>query len=161
MRGDTFKSVLTMKQKLPGDIGASRPTSGKSPNVGTSSTKKRLTMRASRQGGRRRFAIEQRGAQKYLLLEMKDRIRQWRIGRGLPKTPDEGRTIFSEEDASAGSLEKLMKRKKESVMTGDVGNYDLIEGSHDGDFLRVYLSGRRNKGEWTLSREGKRWQLVK
>jgi hypothetical protein len=90
---------------------------------------------------------------------MKDRIRQWSIGPGLPKKNGDRRIISSEEDASAGSLEKLVQRK--SPKTADFGNYDLIEGSHDGNFLRVYLSGKRNKGEWTLSRERERWQLTK
>jgi bifunctional non-homologous end joining protein LigD len=159
-RGDTFKVVLTMKQKLPADVGSSGAMRGVSPAQSKRSITERKAMRASRQGGRRRFAIEQRGARKYLLLEMKDRIRQWSIGPGLPKKAGERQTVFSEEDASAQSLEKLMTlrdRKK----TEDVGNYDLIEGSHEGNFLRVYLSGRRNKGEWTLSRERERWQLTK
>ena len=159
-RGDIFKVVLTMKQKFPGDVAASRPTRGISPTVRKRSITERQIMPASRQGGRRHFAIEQRGAHKHLLLEMKNRIRQWSIGPGLPKKAGEARTISSEEDASAGSLEKLMKRT-DSQKTRDVGNYELIEGSHNGNFLRVYLSGRRNKGEWTLSRERKRWQLTK
>jgi bifunctional non-homologous end joining protein LigD len=159
-RGDIFNGVLTMKQKLPADPGASRPLKGISPPAGKGPVRKRPALRASRQGGRRRFAIEQRSGQKYLLLEMKDRIRQWTIGPGLPKKTGERRTIFSEEDAPPGSLEKLTKRK-DNNKTDDVGSYDLIEGSHDGDFLRVYLSGTRNKGEWTLSRERKRWQLKK
>lgn len=159
-RGDIFKVVLTKKQKLPSDVAASRPTTSIRPTVRKGPVTERQTMRASRQGGRRHFAIQQRGARKYLLLEMKDRIRQWSIGPGLPKKAGERRTISSEEDAPAGSLEKLIKRK-DSQQTGDVGSYDLIEGSHNGNFLRVYLSGRRNKGEWTLSRERERWQLAK
>jgi bifunctional non-homologous end joining protein LigD len=159
-RGDIFKAVLTMKQKLPADLEASRPMRGIRPPVSKGSIRKRQAMPASRQGGRRRFAIDQRGGQKYLLLEMKDRIRRWSIGAGLPKKVGERQTISSEEDATTGSLEKLMKRK-DSKKTGDVGSYELIEGSHDGNFLRVYLSGRRNRGEWTLSREQKGWQLTK
>ena len=113
-----------------------------------------------RQGGRRRFGIEERGAQKYLLLEMKDRILQWSIGEGLPKKIGKPRAISSEEDASSDRFDKLMKRK-DSDKTMDVGTYNLIEGSHDGDFFRVYLSGKQNKGEWTLLREGNQWQLIK
>jgi hypothetical protein len=159
-RGDIFKVVLTKKQKLPSDVASSRRMRGISPTVRKASITERRAMPASRQGGRRHFAIEQRGAQKYLLLEMKDRIRQWSIGAGLPKKAGERRAISPEEDASAASLEKLLKRK-DGQKTGDVGNYDLIEGSHNGNFLRVYLSGGRNKGEWTLSRERGDWQLTK
>jgi hypothetical protein len=118
------------------------------------------TTRASRQGGRRRFVIEQRGARNFLLLEMKDRVRQWSIGKGLPKTTGERRGISPVEDASTAILDKLGKLKNAKKLT-DFGTYELIEGSHDGDFLRVYLFGNRIKGEWTLARDGKRWQLTK
>ncbi len=158
-RGDTFKVVLTMKQRLPTDVGSTRATRIR-PAGSKRSITERKAMRPSRQGGRRRFAIEQRGARKYLLLEMKNRIRQWSIGRGLPKKAGERRIVSPVEDASADRLEELMQRKARQK-TEDFGNYDLIEGSHDGNFLRVYLSGRRHKGEWTLLRERERWQLTK
>ena len=162
-RGDVFKAVLTKKQNLPKDVGLSlKPSkvvavSGKR----AANPRDRLkTTRASRQGGRRRFVIEQRGARNFLLLEMKDRVRQWSIGKGLPKTTGERRGISPVEDASTAILDKLGKLKNAKKLT-DFGTYELIEGSHDGDFLRVYLFGNRIKGEWTLARDGKRWQLTK
>jgi bifunctional non-homologous end joining protein LigD len=159
-RGDIFKVVLARKQKLPTDVAdRGSPSHAKSAER-TRAKRKGATIRASRQGGRRRFAIQQRGGRKHLLLEMKDRIRQWSIGEGLPRKKGERHLISAEADAAAASLEKIV-RIKNSKSTADVGSYELIEGSHDGDFFRVYLSGMRNSGEWTLSRAGKRWQLAK
>jgi len=159
-RGDIFTAVLTMKQKLPTDVAASRPGRPTSPPVSNHAHLKRQIIRASRQGGRRRFAIVKRGTRKYLLLEMKDRVRRWSIGTRLPKKSGETQAISVEADALPASLDKLIKQK-DSRETADVGSYDLIEGSHEGDFLRVYLTGKRTQGEWTLWRTGKDWQLTK
>ena len=55
-------------------------------------------------------------------------------------------------------------------MVWDIGTYDLIEGNYYQGFLRIYLSGVKLKGEWTLERfasdrNGKdkrdQWRLVK
>ena len=156
--GDTFSIVLTQKQKLPAEVAASRAASGNHSAARNRSNTKQAASRASRQGGRRRFAIQQRGATKHLLLEMKDKIRQWSIGDGLPKEKGEHHAVSSEADATAATLDKITL--KDGTET-DIGSYELIEGSHDADFFRVYLSGKRNKGEWTLSRRGKHWQIRK
>ena len=159
-RGDIFKVVLTKKQELPSDVAAKRPKRGPNLTLRTGSNRKGETLRTSRQGGRRRFAIEKRGTRSHLLLEMKDRIRRWSIGDGLPRKAGERRIVSAEEDATTTALEALMKGKADSK-TADIGSYDLVEGSHEGDFLRVHLSGNRNKGVWTLSRKGEHWQLTK
>ena len=160
-RGDIFKAVLTKKQKLPKDVAANlRPRRSIIGKPAATVSTRAKTARASRQGGRRRFAIRQQGARKVLLLEMKDRVRQWSIGEGLPKRKGERRVISSAPDATAAYLNKIM-RLTDSKAIADIGSYDLIEGSHDGDFFRVYLSGKRYNGEWTLSRDGKDWQLAK
>src|SRR5947207_765654 len=50
-------------------------------------------------------------------------------------------------------------------MVWDIGTYELIEGNYYKGYLRLYLNGKKLKGEWTLTRsdsDGKKnWLLVK
>jgi bifunctional non-homologous end joining protein LigD len=52
----------------------------------------------------------------------------------------------------------------------DIGTYEVVEGNYYKGMLRVYLTGEKLKGEWTIKRivNGKderdnrdKWQLIK
>lgn len=155
IRGDIFKDVLLKKQKLPKDLlaqGAKRDTQ---PSVSDDSKTKKNTIRRSRQGGRRRFALVNNQTRGRLLLEMNERVRVWSMRGGLPNK-GQTRTARPEDDLPVDRLES-----KSIKPQAELGTYDLVEGSYEDGLLRVHLDGGKSRGEWTLSLDtnGKTWKV--
>lgn len=155
-RGDLFQNVLTKKQKLPREV-VSRATK----NAGMKLTPKTqfdsLAVRRSRQGGRKRFVVEQTRTQLVLELEMNDHLRCWNIGKTFPRNAAKGASATAREDKP---IDYLTPRVVERAW--DAGTYEVIEGSYESGSLRLHLSGNKLKGEWTLEKSQKdRWKIFK
>jgi bifunctional non-homologous end joining protein LigD len=128
-----------------------------------------------RQGSRRRFVIQKHAASHLhydFRLEMHDVLKSWSVPKGPPFKTDERRLAMPTEDHPIEYLdfEGIIPKGQYgggTVMVWDIGTYELLEGNYYKGMLRVYLSGEKLKGEWTLQRftNGKedrdKWQLIK
>jgi bifunctional non-homologous end joining protein LigD len=52
-----------------------------------------------------------------------------------------------------------------TVMVWGIGTYEVVDGSYHAGKLRVFLQGRKLRGEWTLVRtrgdDGRKWLVIK
>ena len=190
--GDIFKPVLKQVQRLPAEvrrvfeahgpkkkatIDALKPYEAKRDFKKTAEPKPNVPQR-SRQGGRRRFVIQKHAASHLhydFRLEMHNVLKSWSVPKGPPFKNDERRLAMPTEDHPIEYLdfEGIIPKGQYgggTVMVWDIGTYELIEGNYFKGFLRVYLSGTKLKGEWTLKRfmDGKderdnrdKWYLIK
>ncbi|MFN2530584.1 MAG: non-homologous end-joining DNA ligase [Pyrinomonadaceae bacterium] len=183
--GDLFADVLSRTQKLPRDFlsflkQSTKRTSAKGlefyerkRNFGKTREPRPAEVHRSRQGGRRRFVVQKHAASHLhydFRLEMHGVLKSWAVPKGLSLKKNENRLSMATEDHPIEYLEfeGIIPQGQYgggTVMVWDIGTYDLIEGNYYKGFLRVYLSGAKLKGEWTLSRapDEKRntWQLIK
>ncbi len=171
--GDLFAPIMSLKQSLPGAAQAPPPN----PKLSEYRRKREFTKtgepagalpRASRQGGRRRFVIQKHAATHIhydLRLEMHGALKSWAVPKGVPYAPDEKRLAMATEDHPIEYLdfEGLIPKGQYgsgAVMVWDIGTYELIEGNVYKGFVRIFLSGKKLKGEWTLRKAGEReWFL--
>ena len=191
--GDLFKPVLKQVQKLPPELRryfkqqqqtrSSRSTQALQPYAAkrdfrkTAEPKPKAPQR-SRQGSRRRFVIQKHAASHLhydFRLEMHDVLKSWSVPKGPPLKKDERRLAMPTEDHPIEYLdfEGIIPKGQYgggTVMVWDIGTYDLIEGNYYKGMLRVYLTGTKLKGEWTLKKfidgsneQDKRdkWHLIK
>ncbi|MFL6567540.1 MAG: non-homologous end-joining DNA ligase, partial [Chthoniobacterales bacterium] len=104
-------------------------------------------------------------------LEMHDVLKSWAVPKGEPLDAGEVHSAFETEDHPNDYLafEGIIPEGEYgggTVMVWDIGTYDVIEGNYWKGALKIFLSGKKLKGEWTLTRgesEGERtkWLLVK
>ncbi|MEY2561422.1 MAG: bifunctional non-ous end joining protein LigD, partial [Verrucomicrobiota bacterium] len=183
--GDLFAPVLKLKQKLPPQFAASeKPTPRRKIRALEKYAAKRdfrrtaepspAAPRASRQGSRRRFVIQKHAASHLhydFRLEMSDVLKSWAVPKGLSLKRGETRTAFETEDHPIDYLEfeGIIPEGEYgggTVMVWDIGTYEVLDGNYWKDSLTVFLSGKKLKGEWSLTRqkseEGKpKWFVVK
>ncbi|PYS73475.1 MAG: hypothetical protein DMF69_04705 [Acidobacteria bacterium] len=190
--GDLFKPLLKKVQQLPREFRSHlqrrNKTSAISKNALQTYSAKRnfektkepkpTLKQRSRQGSRRRFVIQKHAASQLhydFRLEMHGVLKSWSVPKGPPVKLDERRLAMPTEDHPIDYLkfEGIIPKGEYgggTVMVWDIGTYDLIEGNYYQGFLRIYLSGVKLKGEWTLERfasdrNGKdkrdQWRLVK
>jgi bifunctional non-homologous end joining protein LigD len=130
--------------------------------------------RRSRQGSRRRFVIQKHAASHLhydFRLEMHDVLKSWAVPKNLSLKAGETRTAFETEDHPIDYLEfeGIIPEGEYgggTVMVWDIGTYEVVEGNYWKGALTVFLSGKKLKGEWTLTRtesdEGKaKWFVRK
>ena len=187
-RGDLFKPVLSLVQKLPREVTKylqrdavrhSRAaeqqltTYVRKRNFGKTKEPKPSIAGRSRQGSRRRFVIQKHAASHLhydFRLEMHDVLKSWAVPKGPPYKEDERRLAMPTEDHPIEYLdfEGIIPKGQYgggTVMVWDIGTYDLIEGNYYKGFLRVFLNGSKLKGEWTLQQirgEARdKWHLLK
>jgi bifunctional non-homologous end joining protein LigD len=185
--GDLFKPVLSTKQKIPREImahlGGQPARTVKTPdtlelyerkrNFNKTAEPKPSNVTRSRQGSRRRFVIQKHAASHLhydFRLEMHGVLKSWAVPKGPPVKQKEKRLAMPTEDHPIEYLdfEGTIPEGQYgggTVMVWDIGTYDIIEGNYYRGFLRVFLTGAKLKGEWTLKRlpdEGReKWQLEK
>ena len=192
--GDIFAPVLKLKQKLPAEFrrqadiphpirhshGASGARSSKLEDYAakrhfdrTSEPAPELPKR-SRQGSRRRFVVQKHAASHLhfdFRLEMNDVLKSWAVPKGLPLREGERHTGFETEDHPLDYLEfeGIIPEGEYgggTVQVWDIGTYELIEGSYWKGAMAVFLTGRKLKGEWNISRlqsedEKAKWLITK
>ena len=188
--GDLFASVLKLKQKLPkefGRVGALRRPRTSQRDVPTSlreyQTKRHfdrtsepapVAPQRSRQGSRRRFAVQKHAASHLhydFRLEMHDVLKSWAVPKGLPLKRGDTRSAFETEDHPIEYLEfegriPAGEYGGGTVMVWDIGTYEAVEGNYWKGELSIFLKGKKLKGRWNLKRmeteDGKaRWLLTK
>lgn len=181
--GDLFAPVLTVQQQLPdafAELGSPAP---KRPRALRAYAEKRnfgqtpepgVSPRRSAQGSRRRFVVQKHAASHLhydFRLEVGETLKSWAVPKGVPVQLDERHSAFATEDHPLEYLDfegviPAGQYGGGTVMVWDIGSYDVIDGNYWQGFLRVFLRGKKLKGEWTLQRveerDGKaRWLIVK
>jgi bifunctional non-homologous end joining protein LigD len=189
--GDLFKPALKKVQRLPAELRryferqqSTRPRSTKllQPYAAKRDFRKTAEPKPaperSRQGSRRRFVIQKHAASHLhydFRLEMHDVLKSWSIPKGPPYKKDERRLAMPTEDHPIEYLdfEGIIPKGQYgggTVMVWDIGTYELIEDDYYKGMLRVYLSGTKLKGEWTMKRflkarderdQRDKWHLIK
>lgn len=182
--GDLFAPVLKLKQKLPREFQtAPRAKPKRSRALAEYDAKRNFAIttepepdvpRRSRQGGRRRFVVQKHAASHLhydFRLEMHDVLKSWAVPKGVPLAAGEVHSAFETEDHPIDYLEfeGIIPEGQYgggTVMVWDIGTYDVVEGNYWKGALKIFLSGKKLKGEWTLTRgeseAGKtKWLLVK
>jgi bifunctional non-homologous end joining protein LigD len=181
--GDLFAPVLQLKQRLPEVFRKVRGRTVRGGGLEQYAAKRVFEKtnepgpekpRRSAQGSRRRFVIQKHAAQHLhydFRLEMQDVLKSWAVPKGIPLQNGERRSAFGTEDHPVEYLEFEGVIPKGqygggTVMVWDIGTYEKMDGNYYQGELRVYLSGRKCKGEWTLKRleeeESKAvWLLIK
>lgn len=185
--GDLFAPVLKLKQNLPAAFGRARPPDAPRPSVPAAlreyDAKRHFDKtsepapevpRRSRQGGRRRFVVQKHAASHLhydFRLEMHDVLKSWAVPKGVPLDDGEVHSGFETEDHPLDYLdfEGVIPQGQYgggTVMVWDIGTYDIVEGNYWKGALKVFLTGKKLKGEWTLTRAKSesartKWLLVK
>ena len=188
LKGDLFKPVLSLVQKLPREVTAFlqkqaaqqkrladkqlTPYVRKRDFTKTKEPNPSIAGR-SRQGSRRRFVIQKHAASHLhydFRLEMHNVLKSWAVPKGPPYKVSEPRLAMPTEDHPIDYLdfEGIIPKGQYgggTVMVWDIGTYNLIEGNYYKGYLKFFLSGVKLKGEWTLQRLPERdrdkWQLLK
>ena len=98
-------------------------------------------------------------------------LKSWAVPKGPPETQSERRLAMATEDHPVEYLdfEGVIPEGQYgggTVMVWDIGTYEVIDGSYYSGKLKVYLSGKKLKGEWTLVRTpdakaNNKWLLIK
>jgi bifunctional non-homologous end joining protein LigD len=112
--------------------------------------------RARKQGARKRFVIQRHAASHLhydFRLEMHGTLKSWAVPKGEPYTLDERRLAMATEDRPLAYIdfEGVIPKGQYgggTVMVWDIGNYELMEGNYYKGFLRIFLEGKKLKGEW-------------
>lgn len=184
--GDLFAPVLELKQKLPPKFVVESSAPRKVPKALRAYAEKRdfakteepapapVLPTRSQQGSRRRFVVQKHAASHLhydFRLESGDTLKSWAIPKGVPLKMDERRSAFATEDHPIEYLdfEGTIAEGEYgggTVMVWDIGTFDTVEGHYWKGLWKVYLSGKKLKGEWTLQKvddngEKPRWVLTK
>ncbi|MBV9007593.1 MAG: non-homologous end-joining DNA ligase [Verrucomicrobia bacterium] len=168
--GDLFVPLLKLKQQLPHEFAKLGRTRGRrTAQLAEYEAKRdfRKTSepaaglpRRSAQGSRRRFVVQKHAASHLhydFRLEMHDVLKSWAVPRGLPLKEGETHTGFQTEDHTVEYLEfeGIIPQGEYgggTVMVWDIGTYEVVDGNYWKGALRVYLTGKKLKGEWMLNR---------
>ncbi|HSH38457.1 MAG TPA: non-homologous end-joining DNA ligase, partial [Chthoniobacterales bacterium] len=131
--------------------------------------------RRSRQGSRRRFVVQKHAASHLhydFRLEMHDVLKSWAVPRNLPLKLGDVRSGFQTEDHPIDYLdfEGVIPQGEYgggTVMVWDIGTYEVLDGNYWKGSLSVFLTGKKLRGEWTITRtdeagsEKTKWLLTK
>ena len=171
--GDLFAPVLKLKQRLPEQFVAESPRKprGRRParSLDEYDAKRNFTRtaepapeapRRSRQGSRRRFVVQKHAASHLhydFRLEMLDVLKSWAVPRRLPLKLDDVRSGFQTEDHPVDYLdfEGVIPEGEYgggTVMVWDIGTYEVLDGNYWKGALTVFLTGKKLRGEWTITR---------
>src|SRR5436305_4805696 len=97
-------------------------------------------------------------------------LKSWAVPKGVPYRLDEKRLAMATEDHPLDYLEfegtiPEGQYGGGTVMVWDIGTYEIIEGNYYKGSLRIFLQGRKLKGEWVLTKDrekgGNTWFLAK
>jgi bifunctional non-homologous end joining protein LigD len=179
--GDLFAPVETLKQNLPAGILSVLKQSSKSlepyrqkRDFSKTSEPPPIIRERSAQGSTRRFVIQKHAASHLhydFRLEMDGVLKSWAVPKGPPLASDVRRLAMPTEDHPLDylSFEGIIPKGQYgggTVMVWDIGTYEVVEGNIHKGYLKLYLSGKKLKGEWLLTRsrddgERTRWYLIR
>jgi bifunctional non-homologous end joining protein LigD len=153
--GDLFAAVLKLRQTLPGELMTEwRIPTGR---LNLVSLERRVgpaeeTARSSGQGSRKHFIAYRRGRNIEIGLDLGDH-HIWRADVDAFGT-------VRDEAARATELHHIGSSQppgRETVW--DEGTCEVVEGSYRSGSLRLYFSGQRLRGEWSLRRRQDDWEF--
>jgi bifunctional non-homologous end joining protein LigD len=168
--GDLYAPVLKKKQKLPAQFVAAAPKRSRAPSSLRRYAEKRdftktaepapAAPKSSAQGSRRRFVIQKHQASHLhydFRLEMQDVLKSWAVPKGLSTELGVKRSAFQTEDHPLEyfDFEGTIPEGQYgggTVMVWDWGTYDVIDGNYWKGDLKIWLEGKKLKGEWHLFR---------
>jgi bifunctional non-homologous end joining protein LigD len=152
-RGDLFRPVLTLKQKLPIDVEDRRPRLSPRPGQARVPVPHDTGLpKPKSQSGRRLFVVvktEQAGDE--LWLDMHGKFKRW-ILRG----DREGGSQLVAMPAGDFAVDPAYYRGevpaawRKRVTIDDIGAYEVIEGSYQRHRFDLWFSGKTLQGEWLL-----------
>ncbi|HYC70440.1 MAG TPA: DNA polymerase ligase N-terminal domain-containing protein, partial [Opitutaceae bacterium] len=116
--------------------------------------------RRSRQGSARRFVIQKHAASHLhydFRLEMGDTLKSWAVPKGLPYELGVKRSAFQVEDHPIDYLDfegtiPAGQYGGGTVMVWDIGTYEILGGNVYAGDLKLWLNGKKLKGEWHIFR---------
>ncbi len=166
--GDLFAPVLTLSQRLP-DAFMKLPPLPPSRSLERYASKRDFDItrepgpalpRRSHQGSTRRFVIQKHAASHLhydFRLEMNNVLKSWAVPKGLPYELGVKRSAFQTEDHPLAYLdfEGTIPEGQYgggTVMVWDIGTYDVIGGDYFRGDLKLWLTGKKLKGEWHIFR---------
>jgi bifunctional non-homologous end joining protein LigD len=181
--GDLFAPVEDMKQNLPMDLLEALKLSFSSRSLDPYRQKRDFSKtaepppvipRRSAQGSTRRFVVQKHMATHLhydFRLEMHGVLKSWAVPKGPSLSSDVKRLAMPTEDHPIDylSFEGIIPKGQYgggTIMVWDIGTYELMEGNYYKGYLKVYLYGKKLKGQWTLVRSHKngdrtKWYLMK
>jgi bifunctional non-homologous end joining protein LigD len=163
--GDLFKPVLTLKQKLPkafssvsGPAAESLKRYGEKRDFTKTKEPSPGKVSAAAKGKQAMFVIQKHAASHLhydFRLEMEGTLKSWAVPKGLSTETNVKRSAFAVEDhpLSYMKFEGTIPKGQYgggTVMVWDIGTYDLLGGSYDKGDLKLYLHGKKLKGEWHI-----------
>src|SRR5581483_10377270 len=143
--GDLFAPVLTMRQELP-ETFAAEPAGAEvqTPMSSQGSPRRLLHMpAASSQGGRRQFTLWRKTSRGPMRLELNlhDKTLCFELPEGLPKR--QGQVL----PASTCLKPRSGGDESNTALAEDAGVFELIEGDPKKEYLDLYFTGRKLRGE--------------
>lgn len=159
--GDLFAQVLTLEQTISpavlDELGIPPLTSVPQPVRLVEAAPAGMLPRSSGQGGRRLFVIHRAKRSFEVGLEINDRFERLTVSE-LPLKRNQSVTATADERTGLGYL---TEEPVESGTVWDLGTYEVVEGGYAKGAVRVYLSGRRLDGEWSLRRvRADQWKIT-
>ena len=168
--GDLFKPLLQLKQNLPPEVVSQATHEENEPALKPYRAKQYFDKsqepsgavpRRSSQGSARRFVIQKHAASHLhydFRLEMGGVLKSWAVPKGPPYSTAEKRLAMGTEDHPLEYLdfEGVIPKGQYgggTVMIWDIGTYEIVEGNYYRGYLRFYLTGKKLKGEWELTKE--------
>jgi bifunctional non-homologous end joining protein LigD len=163
--GDLFAPLLSLKQVLPKAFAAASAPGGQAlkrygEKRDFSKTKEPPPMKVKASGTKAsgRFVIQKHAASHLhydFRLEMKGTLKSWAVPKGLSTELGVKRSAFAVEDHPLGYIkfEGTIPKGQYgggTVMVWDIGTYDLLGGSYDEGSLKLFLHGKKLKGEWHM-----------
>ena len=170
--GDLFAPVLKKKQRLPAQFVQKTPI--KRQKAVPQSLERYAAKRdfektpepvpalpaRSAQGSRLRFVIQKHQASHLhydFRLEMDSVLKSWSVPKGLSTEVGVKRSAFQTEDHPVEyfNFEGTIPKGEYgggTVMVWDIGTYDIIGGNYWKGDLKLWLSGKKLKGEWHIFR---------
>lgn len=114
----------------------------------------------AREGKVRRFVIQKHAASHLhydFRLEMGGTLKSWAVPKGLPYEPGVKRSAFQVEDHPIDYMEfegtiPQGQYGGGTVMVWDIGTYELLGGDYGRGDLKLFLHGKKLKGEWHIFR---------
>lgn len=167
-KGDLFAPVLTLKQKLPKAFGKLAAPAAVSSALKKYQEKRDFTLTAEPPPAIGRVAKSKKSQGRFVIqkhvashlhydfrLEMDGTLKSWAVPKGVPTELGVKRSAFAVEDHPVNYLkfEGTIPKGQYgggTVMVWDIGTYELLGGDYDDGNLKLYLSGKKLKGEWHL-----------
>lgn len=146
--GDLFRPVLDLNQSLPQAFMAGTRVLRKRTSSKSTSNVIALPSR-SRQGSRRRFWLAKNGgAAVELAIEVHEQVVALALAGPLPTR-------------KSSSVQAVSLLHRGGTQWSDEGICEIVEGSLQKGYLRLFFAGRKLKGEWVFEGRGDSWMVRK